>query len=93
MACGTPVVALDLGAVREVVDEGVTGMVFSDLGEMVENLPKAFSLDRRRIHPKQRGHNGQPIGMRMRIGIAGIRHLVVRRLRVSNERFRVLNFH
>ena len=31
MACGTPVAALDRGAVREVVDDGVTGLVFSDL--------------------------------------------------------------
>jgi glycosyltransferase involved in cell wall biosynthesis len=52
MACGTPVVALDLGAVREVVDDGVTGIIFSDLGEMVENLSRAFSLDRRRIHER-----------------------------------------
>ena len=52
MACGTPVVALDLGAVREVVDEGVTGMIFSDLGEMVDNLPKVFSLDRRRVRER-----------------------------------------
>jgi len=52
MACGTPAVALDLGAVREVVDEGVTGMIFSDLGEMVDNLPKVFSLDRRRVRER-----------------------------------------
>jgi len=52
MACGTPVVALDLGAVREVVDQGVTGMVFSDLGEMVDNLPKVFALDRHRIRER-----------------------------------------
>jgi glycosyltransferase involved in cell wall biosynthesis len=52
MACGTPVVALDLGAVREIVDDGVTGMVFNDLGEMVDNLPKAFTLDRRRIRER-----------------------------------------
>jgi glycosyltransferase involved in cell wall biosynthesis len=52
MACGTPVVALDLGAVREVVEEGVTGMVFNDLGEMVDNLPTAFTLDRRRIRER-----------------------------------------
>ncbi len=52
MACGTPVVALDLGAVREVVDEGVTGMIFSNLGEMVQNLPNAFALDRRRIRER-----------------------------------------
>src|SRR6185436_19506992 len=47
MACGTPVVALDLGAVREVVEEGVTGMVFADLDSMAANLTQAFRLDRR----------------------------------------------
>ncbi len=52
MACGTPVVALDLGAVREIVDDGVTGLVFSTLGEMVDNLPKAFTLDRRRVRQR-----------------------------------------
>jgi len=52
MACGTPVVALDLGAVREVVDDGETGIIFSDLGEMVENLSRAFRLDRRRIRER-----------------------------------------
>jgi glycosyltransferase involved in cell wall biosynthesis len=52
MACGTPVVALDLGAVGEVVDDGVTGLIFSNLGEMVEQLPKAFTLDRRRIRER-----------------------------------------
>jgi glycosyltransferase involved in cell wall biosynthesis len=50
MACGTPVAALDRGAVREVVDEGVTGMVFSDLEQMINDLPRVFDLDRRRIH-------------------------------------------
>jgi glycosyltransferase involved in cell wall biosynthesis len=49
MACGTPVVALDRGAVREVVDEGVTGMVFNDLEQMINNLPRVFDLDRRRV--------------------------------------------
>jgi glycosyltransferase involved in cell wall biosynthesis len=49
MACGTPVVALDLGAVREVVDEGVTGMVFRDLDAMAANLTSVFTFDRRRI--------------------------------------------
>ncbi len=36
MACGTPVAALDRGAVRELVDDGVTGGVFDDLDAMVE---------------------------------------------------------
>ncbi|MBI4486142.1 MAG: glycosyltransferase family 4 protein [Acidobacteria bacterium] len=46
MACGTPVAALDRGAVREVVDDGVTGVVFEDLEQMVNELPRVFDLDR-----------------------------------------------
>jgi glycosyltransferase involved in cell wall biosynthesis len=52
MACGTPVVALDRGAVREVVDEGVTGLIFNDLEEMSRGLARAFDLDRRRVHDR-----------------------------------------
>ena len=52
MACGTPVVALDRGAVREVVDEGVTGMIFEDLEQMANELPRVFDLDRRRVHDR-----------------------------------------
>ncbi|MGE3509186.1 MAG: glycosyltransferase family 4 protein [Vicinamibacterales bacterium] len=46
MACGTPVAALDLGAVREVVDDGVTGGVFPSLDAMVAGLPRVLALDR-----------------------------------------------
>ena len=49
MACGTPVAALDRGAVREVVDDGVTGLVFRDLEHMVADLPRVLALDRRRV--------------------------------------------
>jgi glycosyltransferase involved in cell wall biosynthesis len=49
MACGTPVAALDRGAVREVVDEGVTGMIFDDLEQMANDLPRVLDLDRRRV--------------------------------------------
>ena len=52
MACGTPVAALDRGAVREVVDEGVTGLIFNDLEEMAHGLPRVFDLDRRRVHER-----------------------------------------
>ena len=34
MACGTPVAALDRGAVSEVVEDGVTGIVFPDEASM-----------------------------------------------------------
>jgi glycosyltransferase involved in cell wall biosynthesis len=49
MGCGTPVVALDRGAVREIVDDGVTGIVFENLDDMVQGLPRAFELNRRRV--------------------------------------------
>jgi glycosyltransferase involved in cell wall biosynthesis len=52
MACGTPVAALDRGAVREVVDEGVTGMIFEDLEHMANDLPRVFDLDRRRVRER-----------------------------------------
>jgi len=52
MACGTPVAALDRGAVREVVDQGVTGIVFDDLEQMVNDLPRVFALDRRRVRDR-----------------------------------------
>jgi len=46
MACGTPVAALDRGAVREVVDEGVTGHAFASLDDMVAGLDRVLTLDR-----------------------------------------------
>ena len=52
MACGTPVAALDRGAVREVVDEGVTGIVFDDEAAMAAGLPRVFALDRRRVRAR-----------------------------------------
>jgi glycosyltransferase involved in cell wall biosynthesis len=52
MACGTPVAALDRGAVREVVEDGVTGGVFADLDAMVGGLEAVMSLDRRRIRER-----------------------------------------
>jgi len=52
MACGTPVAALDRGAVREVVDDGVTGRVFDDLDQMAHELPRVFKLDRRRVRER-----------------------------------------
>jgi glycosyltransferase involved in cell wall biosynthesis len=46
MTCGTPVAALDRGAVREIVEDGVTGRVFESLDALVEGLPAVMALDR-----------------------------------------------
>jgi glycosyltransferase involved in cell wall biosynthesis len=52
MACGTPVAALDRGAVREVVDDGTTGIVYADLEQMINGLDRVFDLDRRRVRER-----------------------------------------
>ena len=52
MACGTPVAALDRGAVREMVDDGVTGIVFDDLEQMAAGLPRVCALDRRLVRDR-----------------------------------------
>src|SRR4051812_15201881 len=46
MACGTPVAALDRGAVGEVVDQDVTGGVFESIDELIAGLPRVLALDR-----------------------------------------------
>jgi glycosyltransferase involved in cell wall biosynthesis len=46
MACGTPVAALNRGAVAEVLDHGVTGIIFETEEEMAAGLSKVFALDR-----------------------------------------------
>ncbi len=52
MTCGTPVAALDRGAVGELVDEGITGSVFHDLDDLVAGLPRVAALDRRRVRAR-----------------------------------------
>ena len=46
MACGTPVAALDCGAVSELVDNGVTGYLSTSLDALVASLPRVEALDR-----------------------------------------------
>jgi glycosyltransferase involved in cell wall biosynthesis len=47
MACGTPVVGLDLGSVREVVADGVTGYVVDSVEAATSAVNDVVSLDRR----------------------------------------------
>lgn len=46
MACGTPVVAFNHGAVSEVVRDGLTGYVVEDYGQMIEAVKKIDAIDR-----------------------------------------------
>jgi len=50
MACGTPVAALDRGAVHELVDVGVTGCVFPSLDDLIAGLSSVLRLDRRAVY-------------------------------------------
>src|SRR3954468_16207435 len=52
MACGTPVAALDRGAVREVVEDGATGIIFDNLEHMANDLQRVLDLDRRRVRER-----------------------------------------
>jgi glycosyltransferase involved in cell wall biosynthesis len=52
MACGTPVAALDRGAVSEIVDHGVTGGVFADMNAMARGLDDVMALDRSRVRAR-----------------------------------------
>ena len=52
MACGTPVAALARGAVPELVDDGVTGVAFESLDDLVAGLPRVAALDRGRVRAR-----------------------------------------
>ena len=52
MACGTPIAALRLGAVDELIDEGVTGIAYDTLEELVCGLPRVLTLDRKAVRAR-----------------------------------------
>jgi glycosyltransferase involved in cell wall biosynthesis len=49
MLCGTPAAAMRLGAVPEIVEEGVSGFCVESLAELPQAIVQCFSLDRRRV--------------------------------------------
>jgi len=46
LACGTPVISLNRGAAREIIEEGKTGFVVHSISEMVEAVGKLESINR-----------------------------------------------
>jgi glycosyltransferase involved in cell wall biosynthesis len=52
MTCGTPVAALNCGAVRELVDTGTTGVVFDSIEALVAGLPAVMALDRAQVRAR-----------------------------------------
>jgi glycosyltransferase involved in cell wall biosynthesis len=49
LACGTPVIATRRGAVPEVIEDGVTGVIVEHHDEMAAALPRADALDPHRL--------------------------------------------
>lgn len=49
MACGTPVIAYPFGSVPEVIQDGLTGFIVSDIETAVAALEKIGRLDRKKI--------------------------------------------
>ena len=48
MACGTPVIAYDRGSVPEVMENGVTGFIVSEIEQAVEAVGRVRDLRRAR---------------------------------------------
>ena len=52
MACGTPIAALNRGAVSELVEHGITGGVFETIEQLSSALSWIMTLDRKRIRER-----------------------------------------
>ncbi len=46
LACGTPVIAFDDGSVREILSDGVSGMIVRDVDEAVDAVHRIDTIDR-----------------------------------------------
>jgi len=58
MACGTPVIAHNLGSIAEVVDNGVTGFHATSIEALGDLVPKALALDRKTVCAHAMGRFG-----------------------------------
>jgi glycosyltransferase involved in cell wall biosynthesis len=52
MLCGTPIAAMNYGAVPEVIEEGLSGFAATTPEEFATIVPKCFGLERRRIRER-----------------------------------------
>jgi len=52
MACGTPVLAFRGGSVPEIVEDGLTGRIVSNIEEAVQAVPDLLALDRKAIRAR-----------------------------------------
>jgi glycosyltransferase involved in cell wall biosynthesis len=52
MMCGTPVAAIRLGAVSEIVEEGATGFTAESVDDLAAQVLRTLQLDRRRVRAR-----------------------------------------
>jgi glycosyltransferase involved in cell wall biosynthesis len=52
MLCGTPVVATSIGAVPEIVEEGLTGVLASSADQLAQAASRVLTLDRRAVRER-----------------------------------------
>jgi glycosyltransferase involved in cell wall biosynthesis len=52
MACGTPVIAYDRGSMRELIDDGVTGMIVTHVDAAAAAVDRCAALDRAAIRAR-----------------------------------------
>jgi glycosyltransferase involved in cell wall biosynthesis len=52
MMCGTPVAALRVGVVPELVEDGITGFAVDSVRDLAECLPRTFALDRATVRKR-----------------------------------------
>ncbi len=55
-AAGVPVIAMDLGSCREVIDDGVTGFLVNSVAEAVDALGKLSEIDRKDCRKRVENH-------------------------------------
>jgi len=75
MMCGTPVVATALGAVPELVDDGLTGVLIEDPSMVADGIERATKLDRSAVRAGvvERFHADRMVDGYLRVfdGVAG----------------------
>ena len=87
MACGTPVAALERGAVPEIVDPGVTGGIYQSVSQLVADLPSVLALDRAVV--RRRAVERFGIGRMVREYVAVYDQVIAGRQRTGLKKSRV----